>query len=921
MHKSAVFLLLLVCFLLQGVAFSQEGRIFRNTPETRAIWEFNNFADAVGGAPGNGTVISDLSGNGNDAVVKNNDGSAIQVGPGSTLCEEDTAIYRGPGWNGAAHVATNGDGSAFEFGEDESFSIELYVVRDEVPGTQNWGILAGTWHSRTLLVDTEDPIANGAWYGYGYIRNNDAGWALNLSPINPDRTFTPSYNEIKSGFFDIPVGEHYLVSSIDRENGIGTVYLDGIQVAQVSIPPGQAFYAPSGYDPCHFAFLTGVDDLSRNSYRTSPSGYSISAARVLTRSMSAQEVEENNFLIQDCEPIPFVEEIEIQAVLTTSTRDAIVDQCVTLSGANSVGGDGREIIRYEWRIGDGAYVEGDVVYDYSFDEAGGADGVEASLRITDAAGNSAEAAASIQVSNQAPVADISASVNGEVVGGEMIWLATGGVLGLNAAGSTTPVSPVAFLCPADAGDPVAPVAISEYHWDLDSDGVVDRTGIDIELPPAEGASEFTVTLTVINEVGSESSATLDFSVVGVPGWAAPSPPGRIFMETDDSIAIWEFNAQDRLVDDPLGPGSIFEDFSGNGLDVTVEANGDGSLVVGQGDSAFDENASASKGFPGQGRLVVNDDDNQFEFAENQDFSIELYLNREEVLGAASWGVLAGTWHSRNLANDNLDEIANGAWYGYGFVRPGAADVGGQVLFNMSPINPDGTFTPSWNEIKTPIFEIPPGRHYVVATVSRTSEPQTASVYLDGEFKGSVGLPAGKAFISPAGHDHARFMFFAGEDDASRGQYRIAPSGYAIDSARVSSRALSAEEIAENHRFLKAGYAVPLQEGGPGPDPDPVESFVRGDANSDGAVNLTDGVIPLLFLFSGGAEPACMDAADANDTGAVEITDAIIIFSWLFTGGVAPAAPSPLSPGYTAAECGADATEDGLGCATLAPTCS
>jgi hypothetical protein len=65
----------------------------------------------------------------------------------------------------------------------------------------------------------------------------------------------------------------------------------------------------------------------------------------------------------------------------------------------------------------------------------------------------------------------------------------------------------------------------------------------------------------------------------------------------------------------------------------------------------------------------------------------------------------------------------------------------------------------------------------------------------------------------------------------------------------------------------------------------------------------------------------MDAADANDTGAVEITDAIIIFSWLFTGGAAPAAPSPLSPGYTAAECGPDATEDGIGCDALAPTCS
>ncbi len=98
------------------------------------------------------------------------------------------------------------------------------------------------------------------------------------------------------------------------------------------------------------------------------------------------------------------------------------------------------------------------------------------------------------------------------------------------------------------------------------------------------------------------------------------------------------------------------------------------------------------------------------------------------------------------------------------------------------------------------------------------------------------------------------------------------------------------------------------------------TFVRGDTNSDGAINLTDGVIPLLFLFSGGAAPVCLDAADANDTGALEITDAIIIFGWLFTGGGAPAAPTPLSPGYSAEECGVDPTEDALGCERVSPTC-
>jgi len=99
-----------------------------------------------------------------------------------------------------------------------------------------------------------------------------------------------------------------------------------------------------------------------------------------------------------------------------------------------------------------------------------------------------------------------------------------------------------------------------------------------------------------------------------------------------------------------------------------------------------------------------------------------------------------------------------------------------------------------------------------------------------------------------------------------------------------------------------------------------ERFVRGDSNSDGSVNLTDGVIPLLFLFSGGPPPVCADAADTNDTGGIEITDSIIIFSWLFAGGAPPAPPAPESPGYSFAECGTDPTEDGIGCGVTAAVC-
>jgi hypothetical protein len=98
-------------------------------------------------------------------------------------------------------------------------------------------------------------------------------------------------------------------------------------------------------------------------------------------------------------------------------------------------------------------------------------------------------------------------------------------------------------------------------------------------------------------------------------------------------------------------------------------------------------------------------------------------------------------------------------------------------------------------------------------------------------------------------------------------------------------------------------------------------FVRGDGNSDGSINLTDGVIPLLYLFSGGDAPLCLDAADTNDTGNIEITDAIIIFSWLFSGGAPPASPTPSSAGYLQEDCGVDETEDGADCLRVSPICN
>jgi hypothetical protein len=63
-------------------------------------------------------------------------------------------------------------------------------------------------------------------------------------------------------------------------------------------------------------------------------------------------------------------------------------------------------------------------------------------------------------------------------------------------------------------------------------------------------------------------------------------------------------------------------------------------------------------------------------------------------------------------------------------------------------------------------------------------------------------------------------------------------------------------------------------------------FVRGDANVDGAVNLSDAfaILNALFIWGSFHYLACEDAADANDDGAVNIADAIFTLNHLFIGG-------------------------------------
>jgi pimeloyl-ACP methyl ester carboxylesterase len=85
-----------------------------------------------------------------------------------------------------------------------------------------------------------------------------------------------------------------------------------------------------------------------------------------------------------------------------------------------------------------------------------------------------------------------------------------------------------------------------------------------------------------------------------------------------------------------------------------------------------------------------------------------------------------------------------------------------------------------------------------------------------------------------------------------------------------------------------------------------DCFIRGDANADGRVDITDSVFTLASLFLDGPETTCADAQDANDDGRLDLTDVIFALGWRYVAIGSMPAPYP--------DCGVDPTGDLLGCA-------
>ncbi len=83
-------------------------------------------------------------------------------------------------------------------------------------------------------------------------------------------------------------------------------------------------------------------------------------------------------------------------------------------------------------------------------------------------------------------------------------------------------------------------------------------------------------------------------------------------------------------------------------------------------------------------------------------------------------------------------------------------------------------------------------------------------------------------------------------------------------------------------------------------------FLRGDANSDGIIDISDPIYSLRHSFLNKPAPECMKTADYDDNGVIEVIDAVQSLDYYFLGdNSGPSQPFP--------NCGYDPSDDGLTC--------
>lgn len=233
-------------------------------------------------------------------------------------------------------------------------------------------------------------------------------------------------------------------------------------------------------------------------------------------------------------------------------------------------------------------------------------------------------------------------------------------------------------------------------------------------------------------------------------------------------------------------------------------------------------------------------------------------------------------------------------------RPGAAR-----LTHMVEATLDGDLTG---------YEIPLDGLELSSIKAVLAEGRTLHAF--GFHAGMPSLITGKAFgAGPAVRDLSarlqdRMPVLTWRVDGAADRILVLRGGVQIAALGPDARAFTDELPVVKTRNVYVVRAALGEESGPHAAvaifaPPPESTFMRGDANRSGKLDIADAIASLAYQFAAAAPPPCLDAADVDDDGRILINDPIYLLAWLFADGPPPRPPFP--------DAGPDTTEDQLTC--------
>jgi hypothetical protein len=244
------------------------------------------------------------------------------------------------------------------------------------------------------------------------------------------------------------------------------------------------------------------------------------------------------------------------------------------------------------------------------------------------------------------------------------------------------------------------------------------------------------------------------------------------------------------------------------------------------------------------------DDGSFDWAANASFSIEFWMKKDLPC--------AGPATNNNEVIVGRYDATHFWWLGVNC--DASTTPQGAILFRVK----DGGITTDVHS--TTAVTDSSWHHIAVVRDSSTLLKGTTRIYVDGVVRDSAV--------------HAYADGFSSQLKLDIGHYNLSPYYHyrgVLDELALYNRALTGAEVLDHYSRGQVGKGY---------------CNLCGDANNDAAVNISDAVYLIAYIFSGGPAPNPLLSGNANCDSAVNISDAVYLIAYIFSGGPAPCAVCP-----------------------------